>query len=233
MYIPKEDGGQRPLGIAALEDKIVQEAVTDTILVPIYETDFLNFSHGFRPGRSAQDAQDALTAGIERRKVNWVVDLDIRAFFDTVSREWMLRFLAHRIGDRRVLRLIGKWLSAGVMDEGNWTDTGKGTPPGAIVSAVLDNVYLHYVLHLWFHRKWRPHHAVGDAIIVRYADDVVVGQQDRRNAGRFLRDLRERLARFGPELRPVKTRLLEFGRHARARRRIRGRGSRRPSTSWG
>jgi group II intron reverse transcriptase/maturase len=224
VYIPKEDGGQRPLGIAALEDKIVQKAVTDTILVPIYETDFLNFSHGFRPGRSAHDALDALTVGIERRKVNWVVDLDIRAFFDTVSREWMLRFLQHRIGDRRVLRLIGKWLSAGVMDGGDWTDTGKGTPQGAIVSAVLANVYLHYVLDLWFHRKWRRHYAVGDTIIVRYADDVVVGLQDRRNAGRFLRDLRERLARFGLELHPDKTRLLEFGRHARARRQLRGEG---------
>ena len=224
VYIPKEDGGQRPLGIAALEDKIVQKAVTDTILVPIYETDFLNFSHGFRPGRSAHDALDALTVGIERRKVNWVVDLDIRAFFDTVSREWMLRFLQHRIGDRRVLRLIGKWLNAGVMDGGDWTDTGKGTPQGAIVSAVLANVYLHYVLDLWFHRKWRRHYAVGDTIIVRYADDVVVGLQNRRNAGRFLRDLRERLARFGLELHPDKTRLLEFGRHARARRQLRGEG---------
>jgi len=224
VYIPKEDGGQRPLGIAALEDKIVQKAVTDAILVPLYETEFLGFSYGFRPGRGTHHALDALTVGMEQRRVNWAIDVDIRAFFDRLSRQWLVRFLEHRIGDQRLLRLITKWLNAGIMDEGNWSDTGTGTPQGAIASPVLANVYLHYVLDLWFHRKWRPDKAVGDTIIVRYADDVVVGLQDRRNAGRLLRDLRERLAQFGLELHPHKTRLLEFGRHAKADRRARGQG---------
>ena len=224
VYIPKSDGGQRPLGIAALEDKIVQKAVTDTILVPIYETEFLGFSYGFRPGRGAHDALDALTVGVEQRKINWVVDLDIQGFFDNLSRDWLVRFLEHRIGDKRLIRLIIKWLNAGVMDEGNWSDTGKGSPQGAIVSPVLSNAYLHYVLDLWFHRKWRKHQAVGDTIIVRYADDVVVGLQHRQNAEHFLGDLRERLAKFGLAMHPGKTRLLEFGRYAKANRRARGQG---------
>ena len=173
VYIPKEDGGERPLGIASLEDKIVQKAVTDTILVPIFEPEFLGFSYGFRPGRGAHDALDALTVGIEQRKVNWIPDVDVRGYFDNLSREWMLRFLEHRIGDRRLLRLIAKWLNAGILEDGLWSDTGKGTPQGAIISPVLANVYLHYVFDVWFQRKWRKRMANGDTVVVRYADDYV------------------------------------------------------------
>ena len=226
--IPKPDGGTRPLGIAALEDKIVQKAVVDVILTPIYEVEFLGFSYGFRPGRGAHDALDALAYGIERRKVSWIVDADIRKYFDTIPRDWMIRFLEHRIGDRRVIRLIRKWLNAGVMDDGSWVDTGEGTPQGAIVSPVLANVFLHYALDLWFHRKWRPDTPGGEAIIIRYADDVVVGFQYERDARRYLRDVRGRLAQFGLALHPEKTRIVEFGRFAEANRRTRGEG--RPET---
>ena len=156
VEIPKPDGGTRPLGIAALEDKVVQKAVVDVILTPIYEVVFLGFSYGFRPGRGAHDALDALAFGIERRKVSWIVDADLRAYFDTIPRDWLITFLEHRIGDRRVIRLIRKWLNAGVIESGSWADTGMGTPQGAIVSPVLANVFLHYVLDLWFHKKWRP-----------------------------------------------------------------------------
>ena len=213
-------GGTRPLGVAALEDKIVQKAVTEIILTPIYEPVFLGFSYGFRPGRGAHDALDALAVAIDRRKVNWVVDCDIRKFFDSVSRDWLVRFLERRIGDRRVIRLIVKWLKAGVMVDGQWQDT----PQGAIVSPTLANIYLHYVLDLWFHRKWRPEGADGDAIIVRYADDVVFGFEHRRDAERFLHALGERLGQFDLALHPDKTRLIEFGRHAEANRRARGGG---------
>ena len=161
---------------------------------------------GFRPGRGAHDALDALAFGIERRKVSWIVDADIRAYFDTIPRDWLITFLEHRIGDRRVIRLIRKWLNAGVMDGGSWTDAGMGTPQGAIVSPVLANVFLHYVLDLWFHKKWRPNVPDGEAIIVRYADDIVVGFQHKRDAERYLRDVRERLARFGLSLHQDKTR---------------------------
>ncbi len=228
VEIPKPDGGTRPLGVAALEDKIVQKAVTEIILTPIYEPVFLGFSYGFRPGRGAHDALDALAVAINRRKVNWVVDCDIQRFFDSVSRDWLVRFLEHRIGDRRVIRLIAKWLKAGVMVDGRWEDTQQGTPQGAIVSATLANVYLHYVLDLWFHRKWRPERADGDAIIVRYADDVVVGFQRKRDAERFLHALGERLGQFDLALHPAKTRLIEFGRFAEVDRRARGLG--RPET---
>ncbi len=228
VEIPKPDGGTRPLGVAALEDKIVQKAVTEIILTPIYEPAFLGFSYGFRPGRGAHDALDALAVAIDRRKVNWVVDCDIRAFFDSVSRDWLVRFLEHRIGDKRVIRLIVKWLKAGVMVDGQWRDIPRGTPQGANVSPVLANVYLHYVLDLWFHRKWRPERAEGDAIIVRYADDVVVGFEHERDAERFLTALGERLGQFDLALHPAKTRLIEFGRHADANRRAKGLG--RPET---
>ena len=197
VEIPKPDGGTRPLGIAALEDKVVQKAVVDVILTPIYEVVFLGFSYGFRPGRGAHDALDALAFGIERRKVSWIVDADLRAYFDTIPRDWLITFLEHRIGDRRVIRLIRKWLNAGVIESGSWADTGMGTPQGAIVSPVLANVFLHYVLDVWFHKKWRPNVPDGEAIIVRYADDIVVGFQHKRDAERYLRDVRERLARFG------------------------------------
>ena len=179
VEIPKPDGGTRPLGIAALEDKIVQKAVVDDILTPLYEPEFLGFSYGFRPGRGAHDALDALAFGIERRKVNWIIDADIRAFFDRLSRDHLLRFLGHRIGDQRVLRLIAKWLNAGVMEGDEWKDDLQGTPQGAVVSPILANVYLHYVLDLWFQKKWRARKATGDTIIVRYADDCAPRRRRR------------------------------------------------------
>ncbi len=228
VRIPKPDGRTRPLGVAALEDKILQKAVVDELLTPIFEAEFLGLSYGFRPGRKAHDALDALAYGIERRRVNWIVDADIRTFFDAIDRDWMIRFVEHRIGDRRVLRLLTKWLNAGVMEEGTRSDTGKGTPQGSIASPVLANVYLHYVLDQWFHRKWRPRVPRGEAILVRYADDFVAGFQKRADAERFLRDLGERCAEFGLELHPEKTRLVEFGRFAAANRRRRG--ERKPET---
>ena len=228
VEIPKPDGGTRPLGIAALEDKIVQKAVVDVILTPIYEPEFLGFSYGFRPGRGAHDALDALAFGIERRKVNWIIDADIRAFFDRLSRDHLLRFLEHRIGDKRILRLIAKWLNAGVMEDDEWKDDLQGTPQGAVVSPILANVYLHYVLDLWFQKKWRARQATGDTIIVRYADDFVVGCQRKADAEQFLHDLKERMSQFALELHPDKTRLIEFGRFAMADRRARG--ERRPET---
>jgi group II intron reverse transcriptase/maturase len=221
-YIPKEDGRRRPLGIASLEDKIVQQAVV-TVLNAIYEEDFLGFSYGFRPSRSAHDALDALTVGLTRKKVSWVLDADIRGFFDNVDHEWMLKFLQHRIADRRVLRLVTKWLKAGVSEEGTWSETKVGTPQGAVISPLLANVYLHYVLDLWAQR-WREKHAFGDVILVRYADDFVMGFQHRGEAEWFLRDLRERLRKFGLELHPEKTRLIEFGRYAVENRKRRGEG---------
>ena len=230
VEIPKPDGGTRPLGIAALEDKIVQKAVVDDILTPLYEPEFLGFSYGFRPGRGAHDALDALAFGIERRKVNWIIDADIRAFFDRLSRDHLLRFLGHRIGDQRVLRLIAKWLNAGVMEGDEWKDDLQGTPQGAVVSPILANVYLHYVLDLWFQKKWRARKATGDTIIVRYADDFVVGCQRKADAEQFLDDLRERMNQFVLELHPDKTRLVEFGRFAMADRRARG--ERRPETFY-
>jgi group II intron reverse transcriptase/maturase len=221
-WIPKADGRQRPLGIAALEDKIVQQAVK-TVLEGIYEEDFLGFSYGFRPGRSCHKALDALWVGIEQRKVNWVLDADIRGFFDNLSHEWMLKFVEHRIADRRILRLIRKWLQAGVSEDGQWSETTVGTAQGAVISPLLANVFLHYVLDLWV-QQWRGRQARGDAIFVRYADDFVMGFQHREDAERFRQDLRERLAQFGLELHPDKTRLIEFGRYAAQRRIERGEG---------
>ena len=219
---------QYEAGVIALEDKVVQKAVVDVILTPIYEPEFLGFSYGFRPGRGAHDALDALAFGIERRKVNWIIDADIRAFFDRLSRDHLLRFLEHRIGDNRVLRLITKWLNAGVMEDGEWKDDLQGTPQGAVVSPILANVYLHYVLDLWFQKKWRARKATGDIIIVRYADDFVVGCRRKEDAEQFLRDLKERLGQFALDLHPDKTRLIEFGRFAMVDRRARG--ERRPET---
>ena len=224
VNIAKPGGGTRPLGVAALEDKIVQKAVTETILTPIYEAQFLGFSYGFRPGRGAHDALDALSVGIMQRKINWVVDGDIRAFFDTVSRDWMVRFLGQRIADKRVIRLIIKWLRAGVMEAGEWRDDLRGMPQGSVISPVLANVYLHYVLDLWFQKKWRKHEVTGDTIIVRYADDFVVGFQHRRDAERFLEAVKGRFESFELEMHPEKTRLIEFGRYARENRRRTGQG---------
>ena len=212
----------RPLGIAALEDKIVQRAVVE-VLNAIYEQDFLGFSYGFRPGRGQHDALDALAFGITQRHVNWILDADIAAYFDTVSHDWMLRFLEHRIGDRRLLHLISKWLKAGVMEDGVVTATQTGTPQGAVVSPTLANVYLHYVFDLWAHR-WRQQQARGAVIFVRYADDVVAGFEHEGEAKRFLVELRQRMEKFALSLHPDKTRLLEFGRYAAERRAKRGLG---------
>jgi RNA-directed DNA polymerase len=222
VYIPKADGRQRPLGDAALEDKIVQQAVA-TILNQIYENDFLGFSYGFRPGRSRHQALDALAAGILRRQVNWVLDLDIRGFYDNMGHEWTVKFVEHRVADPRVLRLIQKWLKAGISEEGEWLESKVGTPQGAVISPWLANIYLHYAFDLWV-EAWRKKVACGDVIVVRYSDDAVLGFERREDAERFLRELRERLARFGLELHPEKTRLIEFGRYAEERRRRRGAG---------
>ncbi len=221
-WIPKADGRQRPLGMAALEDKIVQQAVK-TVLEQIYEEDFLGFSYGFRPGRGCHNALDALHVGIEHRKVNWVLDADIRGFFDNIDHEWMLKFLQHRIADRRILRLIQKWLTAGVSEDGQWTRTTVGTPQGSVISPLLANVFLHYVLDLWANR-WRERHARGTIIVVRYADDFVMGFQSQADAERFLRELQARMEKFGLQLHPEKTRLIEFGRYAAERREKRGDG---------
>jgi RNA-directed DNA polymerase len=221
-YIAKADGRKRPLGIAALEDKIVQRAVVE-VLNAVYEQDFLGFSYGFRPGRGPHDALDALATGITHRPVNWILDADIAAYFDTVSHDWMLRFLEHRIGDRRLLGLIGKWLKAGVMEEGVVTATETGTPQGAVVSPTLANVYLHYVFDLWAHR-WRQQPARGAVIFVRYADDIVAGFEHEGQARCFVAQLRQRMEKFALSLHPDKTRLIEFGRYAAERRAKRGLG---------
>jgi len=221
-YIPKPDGRQRPLGIASLEDKIVQRALVE-VLNAIYEEDFLGFSYGFRPGRSQHDALDALAVGIERTAVNWILDADIRAFFDTVDHEWLIRLVEHRIGDRRVIRLIRKWLKAGVTEDGKTTPTSIGTPQGAVISPLLANIYLHYVFDLWA-QQWRQRHAQGDVIIVRYADDIVAGFEHEADAVAFWAALRERMEQFVLSLHPEKTRLIEFGRRAAIDRERRGQG---------
>jgi group II intron reverse transcriptase/maturase len=221
-YIPKADGRLRPLGIASLEDKVLQRAVVE-VLNAIYEEDFLGFSYGFRPGRSPHDALDALAAGIYRQKVNWILDADIRDFFSKLDRAWLQKFLEHRIADKRVLRLIQKWLSAGVIENGKWTDTPEGAPQGASASPLLANVYLHYVFDRWV-RQWRRRHARGDMIVVRFADDFIVGFEHLGDAKQFLHDLRDRFTKFGLELHPDKTRLIEFGRFAAQRRAARGFG---------
>ena len=221
-YIPKADGRQRPLGIAALEDKIVQRAVVE-VLNAIYEVDFLGFSYGFRPGRKPHDALDALAVGIYKKKVNWILDADLRDFFTSLDQGWLMKFLEHRIADERVLRLIQKWLKAGVIEDGNWSETPEGTPQGGSASPLLANVYLHYVLDRWV-RQWRRCHARGDMIIVRWADDFVVGFEHQGDAKQFLWDLRERFAKFSLELHADKTRLIQFGRFAAMNRAERGLG---------
>ena len=220
--IPKLDGKMRPLGIAAVEDKVVQQAAR-TVLECISEEDFLGVSYGFRPGRSPHQALDALTVGIKSRKVNWIIDADIRGFFDTISHEWLMTFLEHRIADRRMLRLLKKWLKAGVSEDGEWSATDVGTPQGAVISPLYANVFLHYVLDLWID-AWRKRHAKGEVIVVRYADDFVIGFREESDARRCLAALKERLAKFGLELHPEKTRLIEFGRYAEERRARRGEG---------
>jgi len=222
VYIPKTDGRQRPLGVTALEDKIVQRAAVE-VLNAIYETDFLDFSYGFRPGRSQHQALDALYTGLLTRRVNWVLDLDIKSFFDGISHEWLVKFIEHRIADRRVVRLIQKWLNAGVLEDGKRTHMEEGTPQGGSASPLLANVYLHYVFDLWA-QAWRRKHAHGDMIVVRFADDIVLGFQVKSDADQFRTELAERMRKFNLELHPEKTRLLEFGPFAIDNRQRRGEG---------
>jgi len=221
-YIDKSDGSQRPLAVAALEDKVLQRAVVE-VLNAVYEADFLGFSYGFRPGRSQHNALDALATAIVRTRVNWIVDADIAGFFDGLNRLWLERFLRHRIGDTRVLRLIDKWLKAGVLEHGELKLSEHGTPQGAVASPLLANVYLHYCFDLWAQR-WRRRHARGNVIFVRYADDILAGFEHECEAKRFLADMRERLGQFALSLHPDKTRLIEFGRFAASNRQRRGLG---------
>src|SRR5437588_3708120 len=222
VYIPKADGRQRPLGVAAVEDKLVQQAVA-TILNQIYEEDFVGFSYGFRPGRSQHQALDALTVALKTKKVNYVLDADIRGFFDHLDHAWMMKFVQHRVADPRMLGLLQKWLQAGVMEEEQWRETEEGTPQGSGISPLLANIYLHYVFDLWV-EVWRRKCAHGDVMVVRYADDSVLGFQYQEEADRFLEDFRERLGKFGLELHPEKTRRIEFGRWAERNRKKRGEG---------
>jgi group II intron reverse transcriptase/maturase len=225
-YIPKADGTPRPLGVSVLEDKIVQYA-TVLCLNAIYETEFLGFSYGYRPGRSQHNCLDALYVGMLTKKVNWIIDADIRGFFDTLSHGWLVKFIEHRIGDPRVVRLIQKWLSAGVMEQGKWQAVEEGTPQGGVISPLLSNVFLHYVLDLWL-QHWRRTQAQGDVIVVRWADDFVMGFQSKIEAERCLAELKKRFGKFGLALNPEKTRLLEFGPFAIENRRRRN--QRRPET---
>jgi RNA-directed DNA polymerase len=215
-YIPKADGRQRPLAVAALEDKVVQRA-TVAVLNCIFEEDFLGFSYGFRPGRGQHNALDALCVGITTKKVNFILDADVRSFFDEVSQQWLVRFVEHRVGDPRIIRLIQKWLKAGVLEDGIVTVSDRGTGQGSVISPLLANVYLHYVFDLWAHR-WRQREAMGDMIIARYADDIVVGFEHESDARCFWDAMRKRLEEFSLSLHPDKTRLIEFGRHAADRR---------------
>jgi group II intron reverse transcriptase/maturase len=222
VFIPKADGRQRPLGVTALEDKLVQRATVE-VLNAIYETDFVGFSYGFRPGHSQHNALDALYTGLLTRQVNWVLDVDIRGFFDAIDHEWLVKFVEHRIADRRVVRLIQKWLNAGVLEDGQRTRMGEGTPQGGSASPLLANLYLHYVFDLWV-QAWRRKQARGDMIVVRFADDIVLGFQNQSEAERFREELAERLGKFGLELHPEKTRLLEFGPYAAESRKRCGQG---------
>lgn len=222
VWIPKPDGRQRPIGIAALEDKIVQQAAV-RVLNHIYKKDFFGFSYGFRPERSQHNALDAIWVGITQRKVSWVLDADIKSFFDTINHTWLMKFLEHRIGDPRMLRLIRKWLRAGVSEDGEWSKTEVGTPQGSVISPLLSNIYLHYVLDEWV-QAWRKSKANGEVIIVRYADDFVMGFQYQREAERFLNEMKERFAEHGLEIHSEKTRLIKFGRFAEANRAERGEG---------
>ena len=221
IWLPKPDGRKRPIGIASLEDKIVQQGVV-WVLNQIYEEDFLGFSYGFRPGRSQHNGLDAVYVGITQRRINWVLDADIKGFFDAISHEWLIKFLEHRIADQRLIRLIRKWLRAGVSEDGDWSKSTVGTPQGAVISPLLANIYLHYALDLWV-AKWRKT-SRGEVIIIRYCDDFVIGCQYRNDAERLLAELQGRLAKFGLELHQGKTRLIEFGRFAAANREKRGAG---------
>lgn len=222
VYIEKADGRKRPLGIPSLEDKIVQHAVR-TVLQCIYEEDFVGFSYGFRPHRSQHQALDALYVGITEKRVNWILDADIEGFFDNIDRDWLVKFIEHRVGDKRLVRLILKWLNAGIIEGTDWSDNGKGTPQGAVLSPLLANVFLHYVFDLWIN-QWRTQHATGDVVVVRYADDFVIGFEHEADARACLTALHERLGQFGLNLHPKKTRLIEFGRGSATRREQDGQG---------
>jgi len=226
VWIPKADGRQRPLAVASLEDKIVQQAVL-WVIQSIYEQDFLGFSYGFRPGRNQHMALDALSVALTDKKVNWVLDADLEGFFDSIDHSWLIKFLEHRIGDHRILRLIRKWLHAGVTEEGVWTPGKEGSPQGSVISPILSNVFLHYVLDLWI-VWWRQQRGHGDVVVVRFADDFVIGFEHPSDATACLNELQERFATFGLKLNDQKTRLIEFGRYASERRRSRGDG--RPET---
>lgn len=221
-YVPKLDGRQRPIGLPVLEDKIVQRAVAE-VLTAVYDREFFGFSYGFRPGRNQHQALGALREGLRTKKVNWVLDADLRAFFDTLRHEWLVKFLEHRIGDQRIVRLTQKWLRAGVLEDGKRTQSQVGTVQGGSISPILANIYLHYVFDLWV-QQWRTKRAQGDMVVVRFADDFIVGFEHRQEAERFLSELRERLTKFGLELHPEKTRLIEFGRFAAQNRSDRGEG---------
>ncbi len=222
VYIDKADGSKRPLGVPALEDKLVQRASAE-VLGAIYEQDFLGFSYGFRPGKGAHNALDAVAVGVTAKKVNWILDADISKFFDTIEHDWLIRFIEHRVADTRVVRLIKKWLYAGVLEDGRLTQSELGTVQGGSISPLLANIYLHYAFDLWV-KQWRERHARGDVIVVRYADDWVAGFQFQGEAERFQRAVAERLEQFGLKLHPHKTRLIEFGRFARENRHRRGQG---------
>jgi len=226
IYLPKPDGQQRPIGIASLEDKLVQKAVV-WVLQSIYEEDFVNFSYGHRPGRSQHTALDALSVGFSDRKVNWVLDGDVEGFFDTIDHQWLIKFLEHRVADNRTIRLIRKWLRAGVSDDGQWSATTVGTPQGAVISPLLANVFMHYVFDLWI-KWWRKERVCGEVVVIRYADDFVIGFERKEEAERCLEELHTRFAKFGLKLHGTKTRLIEFGRHAARHRRARGES--RPET---
>jgi len=222
VYIEKTDGRQRPLGIPSLADTIIQHAVR-MILQCIYEEDFLDFSYGFRPRRSQQQALDSLSVGVTEKRVNWVLDADIEGFFDNIDRDWLVKFIEHRVGDKRIVRLILKWLHAGIIEGTDWSDNGRGTPQGAVLSPLLANIFLHYVFDLWI-QAWRRNHARGQCIVVRYADDFVIGFEPERDGRACLAALHGRLAKFGLTLHSKKTRLIEFGRRSMERRTREGRG---------
>ena len=222
VYIEKADGRQRPLAVPAIEDKLVQHAVV-TILNQIYEEDFLGFAYRFRPGRSQHQALDALSYALPEKKVNYVLDADIRGFFDNLDKSWLIKFVEHRVADPSILRLIQKWLNAGVMKKVKWSDAKTGSPQGSVVSPLLANIYLHYAFDLWVN-MWREKWAHGEVVVVRYADDIILGFQHQADADRFLENLQERLGMFGLELHPDKTRRIEFGRFAEENRRRRGEG---------
>ena len=222
VFIPKLDGRKRPIGIPVLEDKIVQKSMVE-VLNAIYEVDFLGFSYGFRPGRSQHNALNAVVEAIEGRKVNWVLDVDISGFFDAIDHEWLIKFIEHRVRDKRVIRQIRKWLNAGVMEVGQWRKTEEGTPQGGSASPLLANIYLHYVFDLWAN-SWRKRKASGDVVMIRYADDIVLGFQYQHELKRFLKELEKRFEKFNLKLHPRKTHSIEFGRYAAERRKERGKG---------